>query len=123
MKKGLFLAVAIIVACSVVIGSVQAVEQQEPNAFVKFWRGVFHWPVNATKDSAEVIVDTTKKGVDTIAQEGKDVGGALTGSGDAAKDLIVNPVKGTGETIKTGVVGTAEMPGKATQESWPAEKK
>ncbi len=123
MKKWLFLAVAVIVACSVVIGSAQAAEQQEPNSFVKFWRGLFHMPVNVAKDSADVIIDTTKQGVNTIAQEGKDVGGALTGSGDAAKDLIVNPVKGTGEMIKTGVVGTAEMPGNATQESWPAENK
>lgn len=123
MKKGLFLAVAVILACSMIAGSVQAAEQQEPNAFVKFWRGLFHWPVNATKNSADVIIDTTQQGVNTIAQEGKDVGGTLTGSGDAAKDLIVNPVKGTGETVKTGVVGTADMPGKSTQESWPAEKK
>lgn len=123
MKKGLFLALAVIVVCSVAIGSAQAADQQEPNAFVKFWRGLFHLPVNVAKDSADVIIDTTKQGVNTIAQEGRDVGSTLTGSGDAAKDLIVNPVIGTGETIKTGVVGTAEMPGNATQESWPAENK
>lgn len=123
MKKGLFLAVAVILVCSVIAGSAQAAGEQEPNGFVKFWRGLFHWPVNATKNSAEVVVDTTKEGVNTIAQEGKDVGGTLTGSGDAAKDLVVNPVKGTGETVKTGVVGAAEMPGKSTQESWPAEGK
>jgi hypothetical protein len=123
MRRGLYLAVGVIVALSLILGSAQAAEQQKPNAFVKFWRGLFNWPVNATKESADVVVDTTKRGADTIAQEGKDVGGALTGSGDSAKDLVVNPVKGTAETVKTGVVGTADMPGKATKGSWPAEEK
>jgi len=47
----------------------------------------------------------------------------LTGQEGAAEDLVTNPVTGTAETVKTGVVGAAEMPGKSTQESWPDEKK
>ena len=117
MKKLALLVLAILVISCVVVGSARA---EEESGFVKFWRGVFHWPFNAAKDSAKVIGDTGVKAVNTIADEGKAIGGTLTGEEGAVKELVTNPVTGTAETIKTGVVGTAEMPGKATQESWPA---
>lgn len=116
------LTIGIMVVFCLVIGSAQAAEGQE-GGFAKFWRGVFQWPFNAAKDSAKAIGDTGVKAVETVAQEGKDIGGTLTGEKGAAEDLVVNPVKGTAETIKTGVVGAGEMPGKATEESWPSENK
>lgn len=112
--------IAIVVISFVIVGSLQAAEN-EPSGFTKFWRGLFGLPVNTAKESADVVVDTTKKGVEVIGQQGKDAAGTLTGSGDAAKDFIVNPVKGTAETITTAVTGTAEMPEKAADESWPSE--
>ncbi len=120
MKK-LALVLAVVLVASAIFFNVFAAEQE--SGFVKFWRGVFHWPFNAAKDSAKVIGDTGVKAVNTVADEGKAVGGTITGQKGAAEDLAVNPVKGTAETVKTGVVGTGEMPGKATEESWPAEKK
>jgi len=121
MKKLVSLVLAVMVISCLVAGSAHAAEQE--SGFAKFWRGVFHWPFNAAKDSAQVIGDTGVKAVSTVADEGKAVGGTLTGQEGAAKDLVTNPVTGTADTIKTGVVGTAEMPGKSTQESWPAENK
>jgi len=120
MKKLVLLAVALVLVSCVVVGSAQAAEQE--NGFVKFWRGVFHWPFNAAKDSAQVVGDTGVKAVNTVADEGKAVGGTLTGQEGAAKDVVTNPVTGTAETVKTGVVGAAEMPGKSVEESWPAGK-
>lgn len=121
MKKLVFLVLAVMVISCVVIGSANAAEQQE-SGFTKFWRGLFQWPFNAAKDSAQVVGDTGVKAVGTVADEGKAVGGTLTGEEGAAKELVTNPVTGTADTIKTGVVGTGEMPGKATEESWPANK-
>lgn len=121
MKKLVSLVLAVMVISCVVVGSAHAAEQE--NGFVKFWRGVFQWPFNAAKDSAQVIGDTGVKAVGTVADEGKAVGGTLTGQEGAAEKVVTNPVTGTADTIKTGVVGTAEMPGKSVQESWPSENK
>jgi len=120
MKKLALLVLAMMVMACMITGVANAAEQE--NGFAKFWRGVFHWPFNAAKDSAQVIGDTGVKAVGTVANEGKAVGGTVTGQEGAAKDLVTNPVTGTADTIKTGVVGTGEMPQKATGESWPAEK-
>lgn len=117
MKKLALLVLAVLVISCVVVGSARA----EESGFAKFWRGVFHWPFNAAKDSAQVVGDTGVKAVNTVADEGKAIGGTLTGEKGAAKEVLTNPVTGTAETVKTGVVGTAEMPGKATGESWPAK--
>lgn len=121
MKKLVSLVLAVMVISCVVIGSARAAEQE--NGFVNFWRGLFHWPFNAAKNSAQVVGDTGVKAVNAVADEGRGVGGTLTGQEGAAKDVVTNPVTGTAETVKTGVVGAAEMPGKSTQESWPTEKK
>ena len=120
MKK-LALVLLVAFAASVMSINVFAAEQQE-SGFVKFWRGVFQWPFNAAKDSAQVVGDTGVKAVGTVADEGKAIGGTLTGEEGSAEKLVTNPVTGTADTIKTGVVGTGEMPGKATDESWPANK-
>lgn len=120
MKKLVSLLLAVMVISCMVVGSAHAEEQE--NSFVKFWRGVFHLPFNAAKNSAQVVGDTGVKAVNTVTDEGKAIGGTLTGQEGAAKDLVTNPVTGTADTVKTGVVGAAEMPGKSTEESWPAEK-
>lgn len=122
MKKLALLVLAVMVVTCMVAGSACAAEQQE-NGFVKFWRGVFHWPFNAAKDSAQVVGDTGMKAVGTVADEGKAVGGTLTGEKGAPEKLVTTPITGTADTVKTGVVGTAEMPGKSVEESWPAGKK
>lgn len=121
MKKLALLVLALVIISCMIIGSAQAAEQE--SGFVKFWRGVFHWPFNAAKNSAQVVGDTGVKAVNTVADEGKAIGGTLTGQEGAAKDMVTTPITGTAETVKTGVVGTAEMPEKSTQESWPAEQK
>lgn len=120
MKK-LALVLLVVFIASAMSVNVFAAEQQE-SGFVKFWRGVFQWPCNAAKDSAKVVGDTGVKAVGTVADEGKAVGGTLTGEAGAAEKVVTNPVTGTADTVKTGVVGTCEMPGKATEESWPANK-
>ena len=40
-----------------------------------------------------------KKGADVVVQEGKDIGMLVTGDGSKAKDILVNPVKGTTEMV------------------------
>lgn len=121
MKKLASVLTVVLVASAMSL-NVFAAAQQE-NGFAKFWRGVFQWPFNAAKESAKAVGDTGVAAVNTVADEGKAVGGTVTGQKGAVKDLVVNPVTGTAETVKTGVVGAGEMPAKATEESWPAENK
>lgn len=121
LLKGFCLALCIIFTFSVLIGPVLAAERKEPNKIVKFFRGLFHWPVSATKESAEVIVDTTKKGTDVVTQEGKDIGSVLTGDVQKMDEVIVGPVKGTAETMTSAAEGVVKVPGEATKEAFPSE--
>lgn len=122
MKKLALLVLAVMVVTCMVAGSACAADQQD-NGFVKFWRGIFHWPFNAAKNSAQVVGDTGVKAVGTVADTGKAVGGTVTGEKGAPEKIVTTPVTGTVDTVKTGVVGAAEMPGKSTTDSFPAEKK
>lgn len=127
MKRGLFkiscLALGLIFVFTILSGSVSAAEQKEPNKFVKFIRGLFHWPVSATKETADVVVDTTKKSTEVIAQEGKDIGNVLTGDIQKTDEVIVGPVKGTAETLTQAAEGAVKVPGEATKEAFPSEQK
>ena len=123
MKKLALFVLAVMVMTCMVAGSARAADDQQENGFVKFWRGVFHWPFNAAKNSAQVVGDTGVKAVGTVADTGKAVGGTVTGEKGAPEKIVTTPVTGTADTVKTGVVGTAEMPGKSTDQSWPAEQK
>lgn len=127
MKRGLFkiscLALGLIFIFTILIGSVSAAEQKEPNKFVKFVRGLFHWPVSATKESVEVVIDTTKKGTEAIAQEGKDIGNVLTGDVQKTDEVVVGPVKGAAETLTSAAEGAVKVPGEATKEAFPPEQK
>ncbi len=121
MKKLVLLVLAVMVVTCMVAGSARADDQG--NSFTHFMRGLFHWPFNAAKDSAQVVGDTGVKAVGTVADTGKAVGGTVTGEEGAAEKVVTTPVTGTADTVQTGVVGTAEMPGKSVNESWPTEKK
>lgn len=124
MRRGLFkiscLALGLIFAFSI-LSPALAKEQKEPNKFVKFIRGLFHWPVSATKETADVVVDTTKKSAEVIAQEGKDIGNVLTGDIQKTDEVIVGPVKGTAETLTQAAEGAVKVPGEATKEAFPSE--
>lgn len=118
LLKGFSLALCIIFTFSVLIGPALAAERKEPNKVVKFFRGLFHWPVSATKESAEVIIDTTKKGTDVVTQEGKDIGSVLTGDVQKTDEVVVGPVKGAAETMTSAVEGAVKVPGEATKEAF-----
>jgi len=121
LLKGLCLVLSTAFVLSILIGPALAAEQKEPNKVVKFFRGLFHWPVSATKESAEVIVDTSKKGTDVITQEGKDIGNVLTGDVQKIDEVVVGPIKGTTETLTSAAEETIKVPGKATEEAFPSE--
>ena len=61
-------------------------------------------------DSVNVVADTGKKGTQVVAQEVKTIGQVTSGDMDKAKDLVVEPVKGTADTAKTAIEGTANVP-------------
>lgn len=121
--KGLILTLGIVFISTLFIGPLFAEEQKEPNKVVKFFRGLFHWPVSATEKSADVIVDTTKQGAHVITQGGKDIGSVVTGDVQKADEAIVGPIKGTAETVTSAAEGTVKVPGEATKEAFPSEQK
>ncbi len=121
LLKGLCLMLGIIFVFTILIGPALAEEQKEPNKVVKFFRGLFHWPVSATEKSADVIVDTSKKGAHVVTQEGKDIGSVITGDIQKTDEVIVGPVKGTAETFTSAAEGAVKVPGEATKEAFPSE--
>ena len=105
------LCVALIICCALTAIAGAAEEQAK-----SFWQKLFNYPANVTKESVNVIADTGKKGAETVVNEVKTVGQVTSGDTDKAKDLITEPVKGTVETARTAVEGTANVPVTAAKE-------
>ena len=110
-KYIVFLCVAI-AACVVCAATAGAAE----GAAKSFWQKLFNYPANVTKESVNVIADTGKKGTETVVNEVKTFGQVTSGDTDKAKDLVTEPVKGTVETARTAVEGTANVPVTAAKE-------
>lgn len=123
LSKGLCLALGIIFVFTILVATALAEEQKEPNKVVRFFRGLFHWPVSATEKSADVIVDTSKKGAHVITQEGKDIGSVVTGDIQKTDEAVVGPIKGIAETFSSAAEGAVKVPGEATKEAFPSEEK
>ena len=91
-------------------------EQTSGQKVKSFWQKLFNYPANVTKDSVNVIADTGKKGAETVVNEVKAVGQVTSGDMDKAQNLVVDHLKGTAETAKTAIEGTANVPVNAAKE-------
>ena len=119
MAKRFFSVVAVLAIACFFLSTVSFAQEAETagSKFKKFWQSLFKYPVKATEESANVVADTGKKGVQTVTAEVKRVGEVSTGQFDKTDKLVTEPVMGTAETAKIAVEGTATMPYKAAQDS------
>ena len=113
MRKSYLIVVCAVAALSVLASAAFAGEGEKTDPV----KAVVTYPANLVGESAKVVGDTAQKGMETVTKEAQNVGGTLTGDGEAAKGLVVDPIKGTGETAETAVKGVVNAPGEAAKQS------
>jgi uncharacterized ion transporter superfamily protein YfcC len=122
MKKRTYtIILAVLVAAAVVSFTLPALAQeqaQRENKVVRFFKNVIKWPFSITKEGAETVGRTTKKAVMTTTKTGSSAVETVTGKPEKIKDVIVEPVKGSGETAYTAVEGSVKTPVKGTEEAF-----
>jgi hypothetical protein len=118
MRKRLVAAVLISLALSIMLTSVsRAAEKEGFGAKVKnFWRNLIGYPARVTEESASVIADTGRRGVDVVTSEVKRVAEVTSGDAAKTKELVTEPITGTVETAVKAAEGTAKVPSEALKE-------
>jgi len=105
------------VFCSMTMSAYCQAKQTETagSKFKKFWTNLFKYPVNVTTETANVIGETGKGMAQAVS--GGIERGAEVSRGDVAKskEMIVEPLEGTGKTVKTTVEDTVQIPFKAAK--------
>jgi len=91
-------------------------EQSIGARFKSFWQGLFKYPARVTEESVDVVSDTARKTTSVVTTEVKRVGEVTSGDLAKTKELIVEPITGTAETIKDTAVDTVKIPIEATKE-------
>jgi hypothetical protein len=72
-----------------------------------------NYPADLLNDSVNVVGTATKNTADMVVDTGKAVGETVTGDFKKAPQIITAPVKGTANTVGYAAKGTAEAPIKA----------
>jgi hypothetical protein len=111
MRK--FLAITIVTAFF--IGCLAGISHAE-NKFVEFWRKVFKYPAGVARESVEVSTDAAKNATRTVGKTTEATARTITGDVEKAKDMVVEPVKGTGETAYEATKGTVTLPVEAAKD-------
>lgn len=119
MSARLIALVVIVAAFSVALPRIA--EAEEGNKVVNFFKKILTYPFGVTRESAEVVTETTTKGVGTVVKTGEATAGFATGDVEKIKDIVVEPVKGSAETAVTAVEGSVKMPIEAATEETPEE--
>ncbi len=117
MKKRLIGIVCVAILLCVAISSASFGAEEGTGSKIKsFWRKLFNYPANVTKESASVVTETGKKGVDVIAKEVKTIGEVTSGDLEKTQNLVTEPLTGTAETAVEAVEGTVNVPAEAAKE-------
>ena len=95
----------------------QAAEGQSENKAKRFFKGIFGFPAKTAEKSVEVATDAAKKGTAIGTGEIRNVGGALTGDVEAAKGIVIQPVKGAAETTYETTKGAVMAPVEGAKEA------
>lgn len=115
MKKNISILVCVILALTLVYISSSAAESTGEKA-KGFWQRLFNYPANVTKESVSVVAETGKSGTGIVTDEVKRVGRVTSGEVQEAKDLVTEPITGTGETAYNAIKDTANVPVEAAKE-------
>ena len=87
------------------------------NSVTGFFRRLFHYPVQATKETAGMTANTLQKtGEKVVSKAGENTAGVL--SGDVAKtgNLVGDAVTGTAQTTGQTASETVQIPVKSAEE-------
>ena len=84
--------------------------------FKSFWQNLFKYPARVTEESVDVVSDAARKSTAVVTTEVKRVGEVTSGDLAKTKELIVEPIVGTAETIKDTAVDTVKVPIEAAKE-------
>ncbi|PIU41241.1 MAG: hypothetical protein COS99_06455 [Candidatus Omnitrophica bacterium CG07_land_8_20_14_0_80_42_15] len=118
MRKGLISAIAFVAIVAMFTMLMPSIAQAEQgNKVANFFKKVFVYPFTVTKKTAEVAAKTTQKSAEMVVKTGEATAGVATGDLEKTKDLVVEPVKGSFETVGTAVEGSVKMPVEAAQEA------
>jgi len=127
MNKRLFAVIALILALSITLtaASYAAGTTQAKEGFgtkmKNFWRNLLGYPAKVTEQSASVVADTGKRGVNVVTKEVKRVAEVTSGDVAKTKELVTEPITGTAETGYKAVEGTIKVPSEAAKEDAPSE--
>ena len=111
MEKMLSRVAVMVVLVAVLFAALPDVAKaEEGNKVVNFFRKILTYPFRVTKETGEVVTETTTKGVGTVVKTGEATVGVATGQFKKLKDVVVEPVKGSAETAVTAVEGSIKIP-------------
>ena len=116
MKKRSYILIVLIMV--IAFGLVTTTCAYAENKVVKFFKGVMKWPFSITKKGAETVGKTTEKAVTTVKNTATSAAETLTGEPEKAKDIVIEPVKGSVETAYTAVEGAVTTPIEGTKEAF-----
>ena len=69
-----------------------------------------------TKESGETVVTAAKNTAGVVSQEAKDLAGVASGELGKVDDLLVEPIKGTAQTVGEAAKDTIMIPVEAAKE-------
>lgn len=95
----------------------EAAEGKSESKIGRFFRALFRFPAKTTEKSVGVATDAAKSSTAIGTGAVVNVGEALTGSGKAAKEIVVGPVKGAVTTGYETTKGAVMAPVEAARES------
>ena len=99
----------------------QTLAQQE-NKVVQFFKNIIKWPFGVASKTGEAVGKTTEKAATTVTKTASSSVETVTGQPEKIKDVIVEPVKGSGETAVTAVEETVKAPIEGTEESFKQQE-
>ena len=122
MKRGI-IAIVIVIALLGFASQALCQEQEQTfgSKFKSFWKKLFNYPANFTDEAVGVVADTGKKATGVVTAEFKRVGEVTSGELSKSKDLVVEPLENTAETVKYAAEGIVKTPINAAEDEKPAE--
>lgn len=104
----------------------EAAEGRSGSKVGRFFRGLFRFPAKTTEKSVGVATEAAKGGTAIGTGAVENVGGALTGSKEAAVGIVKDPLTGaattTYETTKGAIMAPVEGAKEAIEEEQPSKE-
>jgi len=115
-RRYLVLTMAILVI-SAMFASPCAAEKEGFGTKIKnFWINLLSYPARVTEESASVLADTTKNGINVVTNEIERVAEVAAGDVAKTKELITEPITGTAETAVKAAEDVIKIPSEAANE-------